>query len=210
MAKDKGFFRTHGFRHKTSMRFRHASLFLKEFLQTPHQVGSVWQSSSALTGALTSAADQRSSNTREGLIVDLGAGTGVVTKRLLDVGYAPQQIVAIERSSTLASVIRQQWPHVHTVADDAVSALESLKKSHGQRPLQAVISSLPLRNFPKAEVHRVMQAVYESLQEHGCLVQYSYALWQQFPLRFYGFQPVERSLVFRNLPPACVEVYVRI
>ena len=59
-----------------------AGLFLREFLEAPAGVGAVWPSSEQLARGMAARIDPRG----DGLVVELGAGTGVVTRALLDRG----------------------------------------------------------------------------------------------------------------------------
>ena len=61
-----------------------AGLFLREFLEAPAGVGAVWPSSEHLARGMAARIDPRG----DGLVVELGAGTGVVTRALLDRGGA--------------------------------------------------------------------------------------------------------------------------
>lgn len=175
--------------------------FLRAFCRAPLSVGSVCESSPYLTRALVAGIPRG----KEGLIVDLGAGTGVVTRQLLQQGCSPDRIVAVEKAPALARIIRRTWPGLQVMAGDAVDALAALRRSGA--PVSAVISSLPLRLFPVGTVSDMLHAVQALLPEGGRLIQYSYALWMRFPLRGQNLHPVSRTFVFGNLPPARVEVY---
>ena len=177
--------------------------FLRAFFRAPRSIGSVCESSPFLTKALVAGISPRLSGT----VVDLGAGTGVVTRQLLSRGYPMEQIIAVEKSPTLAGIMEQTWPGLRIIKADAVTAMGALRLTGV--PVSAVLSSLPLRLFSAAAVRTVLREAYDLLPEGGRFVQYSYAFWKRFPLLGNGFSPVASTFVPGNLPPARVEVYER-
>ena len=44
----------------------------------------------------------------DGLVVELGAGTGTVTRQLLDAGIAPRRLVVVEQSPVMACGLSPQ------------------------------------------------------------------------------------------------------
>ena len=46
----------------------------------------------------------------DGLVVELGAGTGTVTRQLLDAGIAPRRLVVVEQSPVMVSLLRERFP----------------------------------------------------------------------------------------------------
>lgn len=182
---------------------KNAVTFLVEFLQSPRSVGSICQSSPFLTQKLVAPI----ATPKKGLVVDLGAGTGVVTEQLLKSGYPLSSIVAIEKSPVLSQVLQKKWPKLHVITAEATSALKMLRAPHGCTPVHTIISSLPLRVFSKEAVSTIMKEMRYLLPDDGCLIQYSYAFWMRYPLASYGFHPVSSSFVLGNIPPARVELY---
>src|ERR1700722_19966931 len=90
-------------------------LFLRELLSNPASAGAPWPSSRHL-GAKTAAGIPKGGS---GLIVELGAGTGVVTQALLDHGVKPHRLLVIERSPTLFEYLRKCFPELRVVLADA-------------------------------------------------------------------------------------------
>lgn len=178
--------------------------FAYNFLKSPRQIGAVCPSSHYLASTLVKAALSEA----EGLIVDLGAGTGVVTGKLLEYGVPSHSIVAVERCSTFAAGFQRKYPGVLALEADACRLTSLLQQFRPDVPVRAVISSLPFCTLPP-DIRREVSAQIATVlrQRGGLLIQYSYAWWMHFPLRRYGFAPRQRYFVFRNVPPAIVEVY---
>src|SRR5271170_2896218 len=76
-------------------RGRHHFIFAA--MRSPFKIGSFLPSSRGLARAMASGVDV----SRPGAVVELGAGTGVVTHALLKIGVAPENLVVIERDERL-------------------------------------------------------------------------------------------------------------
>jgi phosphatidylethanolamine/phosphatidyl-N-methylethanolamine N-methyltransferase len=144
----------------------------------------------------------------EGLTIDLGAGTGIVTECLLRRGVMPMSIVAVECCKSLARSLQSKYTQVLVLNEDAGNLGALLDAERQGEPVRAVLSSLPFRAMPRHIVAGIARELRRVLHERGgCLIQYSYLWWQRYPLRKFGFAPRHRCLVVKNVPPAVVEVY---
>jgi phospholipid N-methyltransferase len=133
------------------------------------------------------------------------ASAGVVTAALLRRGVAGERLIVVERSRTLAAHLRRRFPQVQVIRGDAAH-LADLLPADGVE-VCAVVSSLPLRSLPQETVRRIMAQLERVLAPGALLIQYTYALRSvpsPLPARFR--QTVSR-IVWRNLPPARVDVY---
>jgi phospholipid N-methyltransferase len=178
--------------------------FMKEFVRAPLHVGSICPSSRALTKTLV----QMAGTGREGLIVDLGAGSGIVSQELLRAGVAPERIVAVELSPGFRKTFSRTCPGVAMITGDARDLGKLLGRHAPGAPVCSVISSLPFRVIPRPIVRDILREIRSVLSERGgSLIQYTYAWWMQYPLRKFGFSPAAARLVLKNVPPAKVESY---
>lgn len=186
------------------MRISETTLFLKEAFTSPRQMGALLPSSCSLATAMAESLPID----RSSYILELGPGTGKVTEALLAQGMTPSHLMAIERSKRLSHHLRARFPGVCVLTGDAF-ALEHLIAT--QNPpagmLDAVISSLPLKNFARAKVDAFWDAVTSVLRPGGLLVQYSYHIHSHkfrtpAPLKF-----EQSRIVWANLPPARIYVY---
>ena len=180
-----------------------AALFIRECFLKPKQMGAVVPSSAGLARAMSHWLPE---NPRE-WVVELGPGSGPVTAALLARGLAPDRLLSIEKSPELARMLRGRFPQIRTVEGDA-GELDKLVKEHtGERQVGAVISSLPLRSFPKDLEERVTRKIHEVLRPGGCWVQFTYHFHKR---RINGSKPFDlhsTSMIWLNLTPARVLVY---
>lgn len=144
---------------------------------------------------------------KKGLIVDLGAGSGVVSRELLKRGIAPGNILAIDISRHCKELFYKHCPGIRLHIADARNLIKIIARYHPGQQIRAIISSLPLRSLPAQTVYEIMLSLWRLLRKGGILVQFTYALWQHWALEQYGFLHIESQYVPLNLPPALVEKY---
>jgi phosphatidylethanolamine/phosphatidyl-N-methylethanolamine N-methyltransferase len=119
--------------------------FLKTLLENPRLTGAVAPSGPHLARAMAKAA----AAAREGLIVELGPGTGPVTKALIEQGVAREQLVLVEYDGGFCRLLAHRFAPARIVQGDAYDLPRTLAEFSG-RSIAAVVSSLPLLNQPPA------------------------------------------------------------
>jgi phospholipid N-methyltransferase len=178
-------------------------LFLREWISGPRVVGAILPSSPQL--ACRMAAQVPLSG--DGLVVEVGAGTGAVTQALLDRGIPARRLWIVERSPAFVQHLRHRFPALTVVGGDAAK-LESLLPAN--RTVDAVVSSLPLRSLPADVVADVVDQWRICLAPDGRLVQFTYALWSHDDQVFTGFAEDAGHYAWLNMPPARVRVFRRL
>ncbi len=189
------------------MRGRDEFRFFLHGLRQPGRVGAVVPSGPELAAALAAEIDTEA----PGAVVELGPGTGRVTKALLKAGVAPGQLVAIERNASFCKLLRERFPGVRIVSGEA-RALEPLLQQAGVGPVKAVASSLPLLSMTSRDRRAVLSQIAAVLGAEGVLVQYTYGLAPPVPPELgakLGLIGERTNWVLANLPPAAVWRYRR-
>lgn len=180
------------------------ALFTREIWADPRAMGAACPSAPALAGYMAS----RVSTDREGLVVELGGGTGAVTAALLKHGVPPWKIVVVERSPTLAHHLRQRFPQLRIIQGDAAH-LGQLLSHEKIKKIGSIVSSLPLRSLQPATTHAIGRQFETLLEAGGLLVQYTYDLRGTQPRLLPRFHRLSSKIVWSNLPPARVDVFER-
>ena len=137
-----------------------STLFLREWFVNPQRTGSVAPSSPQLGAAMARWLPRNP----ESFVLELGPGTGAVTDALLKYGLREDRLIAIEHNPTLARLLQKKFPRAHIIAGDAWE-LDMLLAGLPQpvSSVGAVISSLPLLNFPLAEAEALAQKIRDIL-----------------------------------------------
>jgi phosphatidylethanolamine/phosphatidyl-N-methylethanolamine N-methyltransferase len=165
------------------------TLFLQEWLANPQRTGSVTPSSPRLAAAMA----RWLPVDPESYVLELGPGTGAVTAALIKRGLREERLVAIERNPKMAQLLRRRFPRAHIITGDAWQLDDLLREHH--EPIErvgAVISSLPLLNFPPAKAEALAEKIRAILEQGGKWVQFSYNLGRRRhmePLISFGWPP---------------------
>ena len=181
-----------------------SGLFLREWFVNPQRTGAVAPSSPQLAAAMA----RWIPDNPESFVLELGPGTGAVTEALLKHGLREDRLVAIERNPKLAHLLRERFPSAHIITGDAWQ-LDNLlrRRSKPITSVGAVISSLPLLNFPEEQAEALAQKIRAILEPQGTWVQYSYQIGKPRSRGSSSFQLLASKIVWLNLPPARVSVF---
>ena len=147
-------------------------------------------------------------------VIELGAGTGVMTQAMIARGIPPEELLVLELNQHLASHLGQMFPGAHIVCADARNLPAEVARidGWGGGKADAVVSSLGLLSMPAALQRDILAAAFDSLQPEGRFIQFTYG--PRPPLRLevanaLGLHVTRGSMVVRNIPPATVFVYTR-
>ncbi|HEY4953022.1 MAG TPA: methyltransferase domain-containing protein [Verrucomicrobiae bacterium] len=181
-----------------------STVFLQEWFANPQRTGSLAPSSPQLAAAMA----QWLPADPESYVLELGPGTGAVTEALIKRGLREDRLVAIERNPKMARLLREKFPRAQIIIGDAWH-LDHLLRSR-REPIEsvgAVISSLPLLNFPQVEAEALTQKIRAVLEPEGNWVQYSYHLGKKQVRGAASFRLRASKIVWLNFPPARVSVF---
>jgi phosphatidylethanolamine/phosphatidyl-N-methylethanolamine N-methyltransferase len=178
-------------------------LFLCEAITHPSTVGALFPSSKRLANALA----QQISYNNSGLIIELGAGTGAVTAALLQQKSFQHELIVIERSTKLAKHLMHRFPNVRVIQGDAGHLHQLLDKYAPMTPIQAIVSSLPLRSLPTHIVKKIGQEIDQILKKGSFFIQYTYSLWGKAIAPSPHLKLIRRQWIWCNLPPARIDVF---
>ena len=177
--------------------------FLKSLAERPRMTGAIAPSGPALAKRMASHVDPAGTLP----IVELGPGTGVVTKALIERGVAPERIIAIEYSPDFCRLLAERFPGITVIRGDAYDLDRTLD---GRAPEVAnVVSSLPLVARPLEDRVRLVEAGLARTVGGGPFIQFSYGVSPPISAKSGDFVLERTSWVVLNLPPARVWAYRR-
>ena len=178
-----------------------AALFLRRWMANPLQMGSVTPSSPALCRRIV----QQVRRAPDEWVLELGAGTGVVSRALLAAGLPPGRVMVLEIVPDMADHLRGSLPGVDVIEGDARALPELVPGSrHGR--IGTVICGIPLVLLPVAEQRRFIGAIAAVAPGRGFL-HYSYCATSPLPHRKHGLTARREGWTPLNLPPASVWRY---
>ncbi len=180
-------------------------VFFSKWLKSPLSVASVTPSSTQLAKAMAASLPEN-----EGLVIELGGGTGPITHALLEAGVRPDNLVVIERDRHFHRYLQQRFPGINVVCGDALQLTSLLASLSANRPTRAVVSGLPMLSMNALTQKDLLKQSMCLTGGEGPFIQFSYGL--SSPLK----KTVEKELglisrrvaqVWRNVPPAKVWMY---
>ncbi len=175
-------------------------LFLREWWRSPSSIGAICASSRWLAKAIANQI-----TIKDGVVLELGAGTGAVTAAMISKGIPEDRIIIIEKSCRFVDILHKKFPGVRVIHGDAADLNELLPDDI---KVDAIVSSLPLRSLA-SELRKEIIHQWHVCSEAACdVVQYTYDIRMRINLcredRF--FSVVRSQIIWRNFPPARVLV----
>jgi len=179
--------------------------FLQAFLKNPLKVGAVAPSSDELAAEMLAGFKPNSEN----IVLELGVGTGALTKHLRQVIPSRDSYLGIELDHDLVRSLNRRFPDMNIVCGNAMEAYKIHTES-GLGKVRYLACCLPFVSLPK-EVGDEILAEITKFMDAGCeLRMFQYAHGYYLPparkLREYlrhRYGKSRRSpLVLKNLPPA--------
>lgn len=180
-------------------------LFLRRWLAHPLKVGALLPSS-AFLGRLVA------KNVHLGpdeYVVELGAGTGTVTKELLDAGIPADRLFVVEIDPDLCTFLRREVPQAQVIQGDA-TRLRALLPPEVAGKVRTVISGIPMVTLPLNVQTKMIEAWFDVMPPDGRMLQYTYSLVSPLPEAKLGVKGRRCGIVVRNVPPAWVWSYARV
>jgi phosphatidylethanolamine/phosphatidyl-N-methylethanolamine N-methyltransferase len=181
------------------------SAYLREFMRYPRNVGSFAESGIDLSTAMAKSVNASNG----GIVVEFGPGTGVITAQLLAHGVSPSQLMLVEFNPAFAASLRARFPQLKIIEGDAWKIESLMQQNFPGKKCAAIVSGLPLLNFPLEQRASLMKAITKVLEpQNGRFVQFSYG--PKMPAKPEdGFSVFRTGWILKNIPPARVWVYLR-
>jgi len=180
---------------------KNTSLFLRRWLANPLQMGSIIPSAPALCRAIA----RQVRRGEEEFVLELGAGTGVISRALLDSGVPPERLLVVEIVPDMAEHLRRTLPHVNVIQGDAFDLARALPAGlHGR--IGTAICGIPLVLLPLEAQKRFVAAVESVAPGKGFLL-YTYCITSPLPHRKLALTARREAWTPLNLPPASVWRY---
>lgn len=186
-----------------------ARTFLGQWLRDPVRTASVTPSGRQLAHLMVDQLPAECSR-----VVELGAGTGVFTRAMLDRGVRAEHLLVVEINPNLAALLRERFPEVAVACADA-RHLDRIASEHGlvaDGRLDAVVSGLGMLTMGRTLRTDILRAAFSALGAHGCFIQFTYGPMgpvRRRELAALGLSVRRAGFALRNLPPATVYVYRR-
>ena len=171
--------------------------FLTQGLKNLKTVGTFTRSSSYLCKEIV-----RQIKWTDGqIILELGAGDGVITKFLLDKMGPHSKLIAFEINEVFLETLKGIKDDRLIVISQDASQIQSVLKDLGYMELDHVVSAIPFVILPQQAAMQIIQTCYDVMVLEGKFIQVHYSLLaKKLYERIFG--AVEIKFVPCNIPPA--------
>ena len=177
--------------------WKERALFLKAWFRSPLGVGSVTPSAPALTRRMVERIPWHQVRT----VVELGAGTGVITARLRERKPPSVQLLAFEREPRFRHYLKHRYPDLDLHGE--VRHLCAVLAEKGTPQADVIISGIPFGALPAARQQVLLADIDRALAPGGMFVAFQYSLMLRRQLR-QRFERVDLGFALANLPPAFI------
>ena len=181
---------------KVDKNLKDQMLFIKKFVTEPRTIGSVTPSSPQLVDSMLQNADWA----KLGAVAELGAGTGVMTRAIIERKAKECELLVFEIEEELRKNLEDETG-LEIYAD--ARTLPEVMKARGIEKAGLIVSSLPFTVLPRDVTKSVMEGVTRSLAPDGSFVAFQYSLHRKATLEKL-FDRVDVRFVMMNIPPAFV------
>lgn len=178
------------------------ALFWRGLFRHPAKVGSICPSSRFLAAKMASLLPAKIET-----LVEVGAGTGAITRKLHQTDH--QQLVIFECESRFCDHLQKHYP-VAKVVNDSIERLSHYQQVQQWPEINAIASSLPLLNFSKGLRARILTELLAVMPIGGTLVQFTYGKNNpavDMTQDWHDAVKTSAHKVWLNMPPATVWCY---
>lgn len=177
---------------------------LRAAIVRPKEVATIFPTSASLAQALLDGQSFKKAS----LVVELGPGTGAITRPLRKRLSRSTEYLGVEITPSLIKGLQSRYPDLCFVRDSA----ERLPGILGKRKADAIVSSIPWTLLGPREQENLMNGILGALKPGGTFSTYVCLNAAWYPsarhlkmLLDRSFLAVEKSpIVWSNLPPAFV------
>ena len=171
-------------------------VFLQQFLKNPRQVGSVIPSSRYLERRVVALAEIATART----IVELGTGTGGITRAILGTMPVDARLLGIEINPRFQELLANCTDNRLIPHAGSAEHLREILVRHRLPAPDAIISGIPFSTMDKSLGIRILASIADVLAPGGRFVAYQVS-GQVAKLALPVLGPARRQVEFLNIPP---------
>ncbi len=195
-------------RYDSKLRIHESKLFLKQWLKNPGRLGTV----APISVKLAREAATMAKLPNNGLVVEIGAGTGRLTRALLKSGISASKLAVVELDAKLSGFLNQTLSKFcegtcppQVINGDAADLADMLPRDWIGH-VETVVSSIPLMCLSEQKRLQIVEAAFSVLKPGGKLLHLTYN--PKSPIAFSTAYTQTRIFeLWVNVPPGFVWLY---
>ena len=178
-----------------------------QFLRKPLTTGAICPSSPERSRLMASDIGLENA----GVVVELGPGTGAITRFIVQKLQKESVFFAIELNESVLPVFKERFPD-REIYNESASNLPEILKRRGLSSADVILSGLPWASFSSSLQDEILSAILKALPKGGVFATFAYLQGTILPtgIKFrrklkHCFSRVETSrIAWMNIPPAFV------
>ncbi len=176
-------------------------LFLKESLKNMRTTATVTKSSRYTCKAMIAHVDFENAD----VIVEIGAGDGVITKHILEAMRPDTKLLCFEILDNFCEVLNAIEDDRLIVIQDSAEHIGKYLQEHGFEKAHDIVSAVPFVMLPRELTIAIVTQLKKHIRPGGTMVQLHYStivkkVYQEI------FGNVKTEFVARNIPPAILHI----
>lgn len=183
-------------------RFANDLRFVRGWLKKPKTTGSIKPTGRSAAALMASFVDPAA----EKPVLELGPGTGPITRAILETGLEPEKLTCVEYNDDFCAHLHDLYPGVDVRRGDAFN-LDATLGQKGEGRFSAVLSGLPLLNFPKNLREKCIRDGLRFAEPGAPFVQLCYGPKAPVEIHDSDISCEPTKWVLANVPPARFWVY---
>ncbi len=176
--------------------------FFKGWQKDKKGVGAVIPTSSVTARKMASVVDLNSGLS----VLELGAGTGVITKAILERGLDRRKVVSVEFARHFYEDLLDRFPGVDFRNGDAFDLHTTLGERHDEL-FDCVISAVPLLSFTMEKRVELIEDLLSRVPAGRPVLQITYGPFSPVCAMPNRYTISHFDFVLRNIPPAQLWIY---
>jgi phosphatidylethanolamine/phosphatidyl-N-methylethanolamine N-methyltransferase len=177
-------------------------MFFRRWMANPLPTGSVAPSSTTLCRRIV----EQISRGPDEAVLELGAGTGVISRAMLVGGIPVDRLIVVEIVPDMVAHLRDVLAGVTVVERDARRVRDLIPARFAGR-IGTVVCGIPLVLLPQDEQRRFI-AAFDAVAPGRGLLHFSHCATSPLPARYQGLRARREAWTALNVPPASVWRYV--
>lgn len=188
-----------------SGRFDEEIRFFKSWIDKPKAMGAVLPTSNVTARRMASLINPACQDP----VLELGPGTGVITKAILARGVTPAKLYSVEYTEAFIPQLKSDFPAVNILHGNAFE-LDEVLPDLGEAKFDTIVSAIPLLNFPVEQRVGLLNELFDRLNPGRPIIQISYGPVSPIPPDWQTYSVEPFDWMVRNIPPARLWVFRRI
>ena len=178
--------------------------FFKESIRNLRTTGSVVRSSKYLVREMLKPVDFKNAK----VIVELGAGDGVLTKEILSKMQPDARLLCFEINPEFCKILNEIDDKRFILIEDSAEKLDGYMRRLDIKEVDYIISAIPFVALSDELSYSIVEGCYKALKKTGLYVQFHYStVIKRMYQRIFG--NVDINFVARNFPPAFVMICIK-